>query len=169
MRHDHCTITPASVRALAAVALAGALPWEGYGRLATARKVLDALLLAAALVSSLSAVLTRFGFGFGRETARKAVDGNPPGLPELAEGLLGALYLLGSRGLRLRGWVVAIDEHRDPFYGERSTPGATGGQKKHGTKYAFGYATAVIVHLRHRLTVGLVALTGGEKPHQGRR
>jgi|tagenome__1003787_1003787.scaffolds.fasta_scaffold20634913_1 hypothetical protein len=166
MRHDHCTITPASVRALAALALAGALPWKGYGRLATAQKVLDALLLAAALASSLSAVLTRFRFGFGRETARKAVDDNLPGLPELTEGLLGALYLFGSRALRRREWVVAIDEHRDPFYGERGTFGVSGGQKKHGTKYAFGYATAVLVHLRHRFTVGLLPLTGGEKPHE---
>src|SRR3954454_15085430 len=75
MRPDHCTITPASVRALAAVALARALPWRG-------------------------------------------------------------------------------------------TPGVSGGQKKHGTKYAFGYATAVLVHLRHRFTVGLLPLTGGEKPHE---
>jgi hypothetical protein len=166
MRHDHCTITPATVRALAAVAIATALPWRGYGRLATAEKVLDVLLLAAALASSLSAVVRRFRFGFGHETARKAVDGNLPDLPRLTEGLLGALYLFGSRGLRRREWVVAVDEHRDPFYGERGTFGVTGGQKKHGTKYAFGYATAVIVHLRHRFTVGLVALTGGEKPHE---
>jgi DDE family transposase len=164
VRHDHCTITPATVRALAALSLAKALPWRGYGRLATANKILDALLLAAALVSSLSAVVRRFRFG--QETARKAVDGNLPDLPELTEGLLGALYLFGSRGLRRRRWVVAIDEHRDPFYGERSTPGVTGGQKKHGTKYAFGYATAVIAHLRRRFTVGLLPLTGGGKPHQ---
>jgi hypothetical protein len=166
VRHDHCTITPATVRALAALSLARALPWRGYGRLATAKKILDALLLAAALVSSLSAVVKRFRFGFGQETARKAVDSNLPDLPELTEGLLGALHLFGSRALRRREWVVAIDEHRDPFYGERGTPGVTGGQKKHGTKYAFGYATAVLVHLRHRFSVGLLPLTGGEKPHQ---
>jgi putative transposase len=76
------------------------------------------------------------------------------------------LYLFGSRALRRRKWVIAIDEHRDPFYGDRSTFGISGGQKKHGTKYAFGYATAVLVHLRHRFTVGLIALTGGEKPHE---
>ena len=50
---------------------------------------------------------------------------------------------------------MAIDEHRTPFYGDRSAFGVTGGQKKHGTKYAYGYATAV-----------LAALTGGEKPHE---
>jgi hypothetical protein len=169
MRRDHCTITPATVRALACVAIAKALPWRGYGRLATADKILDILLLAAALVSSLSAVVRRFRFGFGHETARKAIDSNlsAADLQTLTQGLLDALYLFGSRALRRRKWVIAIDEHRDPFYGDRScTDGITGGQKKHGTKYAFAYATCVIVHLRHRLTVGLIALTGGEKPHE---
>jgi hypothetical protein len=168
MRHDHCTVTPAHVRALATVALAKALPWKGYGRLATAAKILDVLLLAASLVSSLSAVVRRFCFGFSHETARKAIDANlsSADLATLTQGLLDALYLFGSRVLSRREWVIAIDEHRDPFYGDRSTPGVTGGQKKHGTKYAFGYATAVLVHLRHRFTVGLIALTGGEKPHE---
>jgi hypothetical protein len=166
MRRDHCTITPAFVRSVARQALAKALPWHGYGRLATAQKILDVLLLAAALVSSLSAVVKRFTFGFSHETARKAVDSNLPDLDTLTEGLLDALYLFGSRALRRRKWVIAIDEHRDPFYGDRSTPGVTGGQKKHGTKYAFGYATAVLVHMRHRFTVGLIALSGGEKPHE---
>jgi hypothetical protein len=166
MRRGHCTVTPASVRCLARQALAKALPWEGYGRLATAQKILDVLLLAAALVSSLSAVVKRFAFGFSHETARKAVDANLPGLDGLTRGLLDALYLFGSRALRRRRWVVAIDEHRCPFYGDRSTFAVTGGQKKHGTKYAFGYATCVLVHLRHRFTVGLIALTGGERPHE---
>jgi hypothetical protein len=166
MRRDHCTVTPASVRRLARRALAAALPWDDYGRLATVTKVLDVLLLAAALLSSLSAVVSRFCFGFSHETARQAVNANLPALPELTEGLLDALYLFGPRGLRRRAWVIAIDEHRDPFYGDRSALGVSGGQKKHGTKYAYGYATACLVHRRHRLTVGLVALTGGERPHE---
>lgn len=166
MRHDHCTVTPAFVRCLARQALARALPWRGYGRLASARKILDVLLLAAALVSSLSAVVRRFRFGFSHETARKAIDSNLPDLHTLTEGLLDALYFFGSRVLRRREWVIAIDEHRDPFYGDRCTFGVSGGQKKHGSKYAFAYATAVLVHLRHRFTVGLLALSGGEKPHE---
>jgi hypothetical protein len=166
MRQDHCTITPALVRATAALALAKVLPWQGYGRLATAQKILDVLLLAASLLSSLSAVVRRFRFGFSHETARKAIDSNLTDLASLTNGLLDALYLFGSRALRRRNWVIAIDEHRDPFYGDRSTFGITGGQKKHGSKYAYSYATAVIVHLRHRFTVGLMPLTGGEKPHE---
>ena len=166
MRPPHYTITPTVVRSTARQALRKALPWQGYGRLVTVGKLLDLLLLAASLVSSLSAIVKRFRFGFSHETARKAIAANLPDLDQLTDGLVDALYLFGSRALRRREWVVAIDEHRTPFYGDRSTEGVTGGQKKHGTKYAYGYATAVLVHHRHRFTVGLIALTGGEKPHQ---
>jgi Transposase DDE domain len=129
-------------------------------------KLLDLLLLTASLGSSLSAVVKRFRFGFSHETARSAVTANLPDRDPLTDGLVDALHRFGSRALRRRPWVVAFDEHRTPFYGTRDTAGVTGGQKKHGTKYAYGYATAVLVHHRHRFTVGLIALTGGEKPHQ---
>ncbi len=166
MRPPHCTITPAVVRSTASGALREVLPWRGYGRRVTVGLLLDLLLLTASLVSSLSAVVNRFRFGFSDETARKAVAANLPDIDSLTGGLVDALYLFSSRALRRRKWVVAIDEHRTPFYGDRSTFGVTGGQKKHGTKYAYGYATAVLVHHRHRFTVGLIALTGGEKPHE---
>lgn len=166
MCQPHCTITPAVVRSAARKALAGALPWRDYGRRVRVRPLLDLLLLTASLGSSLSAVARRFGFGFSHETARRAVDANLPPLDEFTDGLVDALHRFGSRALRRRRWVVAIDEHRVPFYGDRSASGVTGGQKKHGTKYAYGYATAVIVHHRHRFTGGLTALQGGEMPHQ---
>jgi hypothetical protein len=165
MRPAHCTITPAVVRATARQALQTALPWQPYGRLVTPGRLLDLLLLTAALVSSLSAVARRFRFGFSHETARKAVAANRPDLDRLTDGLVDALYRFGPRARRRRAWVVAIDEHRTPFYGDRSAAGVTGGQKKRGTKYAYGYATAVLVHHRRRFTVGLVALTGSAKPH----
>jgi hypothetical protein len=166
MRQCHCSITPAVVRSAARRALRAALPWRDYGRLVTVGKLLDLLLLAAALASSLSAAVRRFRFGFSHETARKAVGANLPDLASLTGGLLDALYLFGPRALRRRRWVVAIDEHRAPFYGDRRAAGVTGGQKKHGSKYAYAYATAALVHRRHRFTVGLVALTGGERPDQ---
>lgn len=166
MRHFHCTISPGSVCSLARQVLAHTLPWKDVGRHATADKILDLLLLAAVLSESLSALVKRFAFGFSHETARQAVHANLPDLNTLTHHLLDGLYLLFSRSLRRRAWVIAIDEHRTPFYGDRSTFGVTGGQKKHGTKYAFGYATAVVVHAGRRYTVGILALTGGEKPHQ---
>jgi hypothetical protein len=166
MRRCHCTITPAVVRSTARQALQAALPWRGYGRLVTAGKLLDLLLLAAALTSSLAAVVKRFLFGFSHETARQAVAANLPDLETLTAGLLGGLYCFGSRALYRRTWVVALDLHFCPFYGDRSAFGIVGGPKKNGTRYFYGYATAVLVHHRHRFTVGLLALTGSPQPHQ---
>lgn len=166
MRPPHHTITPAVVRSTARHALREVLPWKPYGRSVTVSTLLDLVLIVAVLRSSLSAVVKRRRFGSSHETARAAVAANLPDLGPLTDGLVDALHLFGSRALRRRRWVVAIDEHRTPSYGDRSTEGVTGGQKEHGTKYAYGYATAVLVHHRHRYTVGLIALTGGEKPHQ---
>src|SRR5262249_30546984 len=161
----HCTITPAVVRTVAADLLQRALPWRPFGRLVSVAHLLDLLLLTAALGASLSRVAQRFGFGFCHETARRAVAANLPGPDQLTDGLLRALSCFGARVWPRRHWVVAIDTHLDPFYGDVATPGIVGGNKKHGTKYFYGYATAALVHHRHRYTVGLIALTGREKPH----
>ena len=167
MRQSYSTITPSVVRAVARDALRSVLPWKGYGRRITAETLLDLLLLVASLASSLSALVRRFRFGFSHETARLAVHACLPGLPALRRGLVHSLQrFLPRRLLRRRRWVVALDTHRVPFYGDRSTPGVRGGQKKQGTKYAYEYATAVLVHRRHRYTVGLLALDRPYKPHE---
>lgn len=165
MRQRHGTVTPSVVRSTARALLHRALPWQGYGRRVGVRDLLDLLLLAGCLASSLSAVVKRFRFGFSHETARRAVHANLTDLDTLADGLVDALYCFGTRLLRRRDWVVAFDLHFCPFYGDRSTAGIVGGQKKHGTQYFFGYATAVLVRHGHRYTVGLVALTGSQRPH----
>jgi hypothetical protein len=166
MRTPHSTLTPAVVRSVARDALAQALPWRRVGRRVTVRALLDVLLLVAALRSSLSAVVRRFGFGFSHETARQAVAANLPELAELQNGLVDALHAFGGRPWRRRRWDVAIDLHYRPFYGDRHAPGVVGGPKKQGTKYFYGYASAVLLHRGHRYTVGLVALAPGTKPHQ---
>jgi hypothetical protein len=165
MRQVHYSITPSVVRQTARHFLQRALPCHSYGRKVTALRLLDLLLLVAALRSSLSAVVRRFRFGFSHETARQAVQANLPEVPVLTDHLLDALYCLGPR-LRRRRWVVALDVHHCPFYGSRATVGIIGGQKKQGTNYFYGYATAVLVHPRHRYTVGLLPLTEKAKPHE---
>jgi hypothetical protein len=48
-----------------------------------------------------------------------------------------------------------------------ATAGIVGSQKKQGTNYFYGYATAVLIHPRHRYTVGLLPLAAGVmKPHE---
>src|SRR5690349_5997282 len=142
MRHNHSTITPALVRSTAHAALQQALPWKRYGRHVTVCRVLDLLLLVAALRSSLSAVVRRFRWGFSHETARQAVAANLPDLARLQQGLLQALYAFGARTLRRRRGDLAIDLHYCPFYGDRRTPGILGGPKKQGSQHHYAYATA---------------------------
>jgi len=166
MRHGHCTLTPAVVRRTARQALRQALPWRPFGRLVGVARLLGLLLLVAALRSSLSAVARRFRFGFSHETARQAVAANLPGRDQLTRGLVDALHACGGRRWRGRLWDVAIDLHYCPFYGDRSAAGVVGGQKKHGSKYHYAYATAALVHRRHRYTVGLLALGEKLKPHE---
>jgi hypothetical protein len=166
MRRCHCTITPAVVRRTARQALQQVLPWKPYGLLVTVARLLGLLLLVAAARSSLSALVRRFRFGFSHETARQAVAANLPGQDPLTRGLVDALHRFGGRRWRRRRWDVAIDLHYCPFYGDRSTPGILGGQKKQGSKYHYAYATAVLIHRRHRYTVGLLALEKNYKPHE---
>jgi hypothetical protein len=165
MRQRYSTITPAVVRRTAQAVLQQALPWKPYGRLVTVARLLGLLLLVSALRSSLSAIVRRFRFGFSHETARKAVHANLPDCATLTPLLVGALHCLSGR-LRRRRWVVAMDLHYQPFYGDRSTRGIVGGQKKQGTNYFYGYATAELVHRRHRYTVALLAVEGKFKPHE---
>jgi hypothetical protein len=166
MRQSYSTITPSLVRSTAHHALQQALPWTRHGRRLTVKRLLDLLLLVAALRSSLSAIVRRFRFGFSHESARQAVAANLPDPERLQQGLLDALYAFGWRTLRRRRWDIAIDQHYCPFYGDRNTPGIVGGQKKHGSKYHYAYATAVIIHRRYRYTVGLMALDRDYKPHE---
>lgn len=166
MRQDHCTLTPAVVRHYARQALQQALSWKPFGQLVTDARLLGLMLLVAALRSSLSAVVRRFRFGFSHETARQALQANLPGQDQLTCGLVDALYLFGSRRWRKRRWDIAIDEHYCPFYGDRRTTGVVGGNKKQGSKYHYAYATAVLIHRRHRYTVGLLALEKNYKPHE---
>ena len=168
MRPGYSTITPAVVRSTAAQLLRDTLHWQPYGLLVTVARLLDLVLFVAALRSSLSAVARRFRFGFSHETARTALYANLPTVETLTAQLIAALSAFGlkRRQYRRRTWILAIDEHQACYYGDPATPGIVGGKKKQGTKYFYGYATAALVHHRHRYVVGLLALTGGLKPHQ---
>jgi Transposase DDE domain len=166
MRQEHSTLTSRDVRETAEKVLARAVPLKGYGLKVSAHDLVEVLLLVAALTSSLSAVVRRFAFGFSHETARKALNDNLSDVDKLNQGLVDALYFCGSRALRRRRWDVALDIHYCPFYGQRPTPGVIGGQKKQGSKWHYAYATAVLIHRRHRYTVGLLPLTDKFKAHE---
>jgi hypothetical protein len=167
MRYIHSTIAPAEVHHLAQQKLASCLNWQAFRQSVTVAQLLDLLLVMAATARTLFAIVRR-RFTFSHETARQAVLANLPELDALTRGLVDALHSVPCFRARdrRRRWTVAIDTHYDPFYGKRATPHTVGGQKKQGTKYFFGYASLMLIHKRHRYTLGLIAMTESLKPHQ---
>jgi hypothetical protein len=111
MRRSHGTLTPAGVRAVACHAPQQTLPCKPFGRRVSVARLLDLLLLVAALPSSLAAVVRRFRFGFSHETTRQAVTANLPDRERLQRGVVDSLSLFGQRCWRKRRWDVAFDRH----------------------------------------------------------
>ena len=166
MRPLHSTITPGFLHQQTRQALRGVLDWRPFHDSVCVSQLLDLLLLMASTGASLFATVTRF-FGFSHETASRAVKANLPTQESLTRGLVGALYNAAclSRQDRRRRWQLAIDTHNVCYYG-RHTEHLIGGPKKQGTKWYFGYATAVLLHQQRRYTVALCALEPGQKPHE---
>ena len=81
MRPAHSTIRPATVQRTAAKVLEQTLPWNDYGRILTTKRIIDLIVLSAALGSSLAAVVRRFGFGCSHETDAKRFIPTSPSCP----------------------------------------------------------------------------------------
>lgn len=163
-RGDH-NITPAVVRAHVMEPLRAAFDWKSRPSVSV-DQLLRFLLLAATASSSLFHVVGRF-FSFSHDSARRAVSDNCPSLESVATGLNRCLHQVfqWSRPSRRRRWFLAIDTHFVPYYGRR-TADVVGGPRKAGTKYFFGYATAVLIHQRRRYTVALEPLSPRVRPHE---
>ena len=166
MRHLYSSLTPGVIHAQARRVLARRLDWRPFGKSVPVGDLLDLLLLMAATAGSLYATARRF-FRFSHETASRAVKANLPDPDRLTAGLVAGLHDVApfSRRDRRRSWLLAIDLHHKPYYGER-TPHVVGGPKRKGTKWSFAYATAVLLHPRRRYTVGLCPFLPGTKPDQ---
>lgn len=166
MGSAHPRVTKASVYEEVHRAVSGVLAWSDYKACVTRIQIVDLLVYMAATARTLSAAVVR-RFPFCPETGRRAVRAQLPAAADLTAGLAAALHrvLAFSRLDRRRRWTVAIDTHAVPYYGSRATPGITGGPRKQGTHYFFGYATAVLLHRRRRYTVGLVD-AAGLRPHE---
>src|SRR5438093_6650497 len=140
MRQLHSTITPCVVHRQAHDVLKGVLDWKPFHQSVSVADLLDLLLMMAASAASLFAIVSRFfSSRFSHETASRAVKANLPDHDRLVQGLLQALYETAqfSRQDRRRHWLLAIDTHYVPYYGQR-TPFVIGGPKKQGTQWFFG-------------------------------
>lgn len=166
MRQFHFSVRPTDVHFHAYRALEDCRDWQAYHESVSVRDLLSLLLLMAVRNRSLYGTVRRF-FSFSHETASRAIKAQlstPKQLTdELVQGLHNVMRL--SRRERRRHWTIAIDTHNVCYYGKH-TPHIIGGQKKQGTKWYFGYATAVLLHPRHRYTVALCQVTPGQKPHE---
>jgi len=166
MRRAYVSVSPDRVHQLARSFLADAVVWQAYRRSVSVADLLRLLLIMASTGRSLFATVVR-RFTFSHETARRAVRANLPTVAELTRSLVDSLHAamqLSARDRR-RHWTLAIDTHGVPYYGAR-TPAVIGGPRKAGTKYSFGYATAVLTHRHRRYTVAVCPLSPGDKPHQ---
>ena len=168
MRHDP-PITPSVVRTRTRQALQPVLDWTPFHKSVSVSDLLDLLVLMAASGASLFATVRRF-FSFSHQTGSLAVKANLPSrenIDRLTRGLVDGLYdvLAFSSRDRRRPWMVAIDSHFVPYYGT-PTSDVVGGQKKQGTRWFFGYATAVLLHKRRRYTIALTPLRQKAKPHE---
>jgi hypothetical protein len=166
MRHFYSSITPGVIHQHAREALESSLDWKPYRQSVTVPHLLNLLLIMGATTASLCATVKRF-FHFSHETALRAVKFNLLSMDKLTTGLVKSLHnvLQFSRQDRRRCWTVAIDTHYVAYYGKR-TRYVMGGQKKQGTQWFFGYATAVLLHKHRRYTVALCPLQTGIKPHE---
>lgn len=166
MRHSHSNITPASIHQQARDALKNSLDFHDYKQSVRVKQLFDLLLFMAASCSSLFATAKRF-FPFSHQTASQAIQDNLPSLEQLRDRLVQALYNVAcfSRLDRRRAWMLAIDTNLVPFYGNPN-PHVIGGPKKQGTKWFYGYATAVLLHQGRRYMIGLCPLKKGFKPHE---
>ena len=167
MRPGYSTLTPATVHSLTRSILEKTLSFRSYKHSVTLHQLLDVLVLLSATTRTLFAIAKRH-FDFSHETARKALHANLPELDVLTTRLADALHAVAafSRRDRLRLWTVAIDLHYVPYYGSRNAARVVGGQKKQGTQFFHGYATAVLIHRRRRYTVGLLSVQKGLQPHE---
>jgi hypothetical protein len=164
--HKLHSITPAAVHQLAQFALAPLLiaDYKSVPKDYTLRLLLRIASTATTLFDAARRTLR-----FSHETARKALYHNLPEPDLLERRINDCLHVVLRMPARVRkrvAFVVAIDYHNVPFYGDKTRPGVVGGPKKAGTKYAHAYATACVIQKGQRYTLGLVRVSPKSKPHE---
>lgn len=131
---------------------------KDHGWLCTAVVVWDFVLRAAARSISISAACRDLSGGPSDQAVMTALeDGLPKTLPVLERRLNESLTCDLPRRMRRAKWVVAIDWHLSPYYGQpfESRNELYYGKPRQGTKKFHAYASACIVSHGHRYTIAL--------------
>lgn len=166
MRYTHSRITPTTVHNYSHQVLQNHLQWKAYKRSVDSTTIFNLVLMMATESISLFAASRRFDVS--HETLRRALLANLAEQSQLTQQLNNALYAsmhLSEADLK-KGWIVAIDTHNVPYYGDPNKATVCGGQKKQGTSYFHAYATAILIKPGCRYTVALIPLQANTKPDE---
>src|SRR5947209_11482238 len=156
MRPKHCRFHAHGVTATLVNHLVACLHLRDYHSSVPATLLARLLLLCAANGQSLSFNAQHCQQAPSDESVRLALQFNLPDTAVLLlDALRAALYALVPARLRRRPRPCALDLHQRPFYGDKDTPGVTGGKHQAGTDYFWCYATLAVLTRGLRFTVGL--------------
>ncbi len=131
---------------------------EDHGWLCTAATVWNIVLRAAARLISVAAACRDLANAPSDQAVFNALsDGLPKTRKVLERRLNEALTFQMPHRLRRRPWVIAIDFHLEPYYGEPSVSRNElyYGESRQGTTTFHAYATACIIQYGERYTVAL--------------
>jgi putative transposase len=164
MRPYQCILTHTQVYQFTQQHLQAHLRLSDYSSTCSHRTLWAVVLVAAAQLSSLSAVCQRLWKAPSDETVRKALLATLPAQAELQRRINQGLAALLPKALKRRRQRVAIDLTLIPYHGEplekenevyRSHP-------RDGTSHFHAYATAYVIRHGQRFTVAMTAVARGE-------
>jgi hypothetical protein len=164
MRPPQYTLTPTDVSRHAAALLQSHLKLHDHGPKCRAGLLLTLLFYAAARITSLSDACKRLRDAPSDEAARLALRATLPDFAETQRRLNRALAGDLPKALRKRRQRMAIDLTLNPYHGSplRDPEEIVRSKPKSGTSHFHAYATAYVIHKRHRYTVALTAVRSGE-------
>jgi hypothetical protein len=164
MRPLQYTLTPKHVYQHAAAFLQTHVKLRDHGPKCRVGLLLTLLFYAAARITSLSDACKRLREAPSDEAARLALWATLPDFVALQRQLNRALADHLSKALRTRRQHVAIDLVLIPYHGLplRGPEEIFRSKPKSGTSHFHAYATAYVIHKRHRYTVALTVVRGGE-------
>jgi putative transposase len=164
MRQNHCTLTPAAVRAHAQLLCQKHLRLQDHGPKCTAGVLWTVLCYAACRLSSLAAACQALRDAPSDTAVHDALLATLPETQELQRRVNRALQGDLPKVLRRRRQPLAIDLHLVPYHGEplQDAQEIYRSKAKDGTSHFHAYATAYVIRRGLRFTVALVRVQRGD-------
>jgi hypothetical protein len=103
---------------------------------------------------SLSLAAKCYRIELSGERVRQLVRESLPDEQRLQECFLESVAALVPRRVRRRGWLLAIDLHSRPYYGQEQAS-VRRGQSRQGTRLSFTYASCCVVRANQRWSIAV--------------